>query len=176
MAACCCLNAKDGIILKTELERTREVALATPTGFLAFGLGSGLSPKAPGTAGSLAALVFAVPLLALPLWAGLVVVFGAFWVGVYLCGSTARRLGVHDHGGIVWDEFVGMWLVLLFVPMQPWWWLAAFALFRLFDVLKPWPIRWLDRRVSGGFGIMIDDLMAALYALLPLLIAQAWLI
>lgn len=161
--------------MKTERERTRQIALATPSGFLAFGLGSGLSPKAPGTVGSLAALIPAVPLLALPLWWGVAVVFVAFWIGVYLCGVTSRALGVHDHGGIVWDEFVGMWLVLLFVPFDPWWWLAAFLLFRLFDVLKPWPIRWLDRRVEGGFGIMIDDVLAAVYALLPLLVAQAWL-
>lgn len=158
--------------MKTEQQRTREIALSTPTGFLAFGLGSGLSPKAPGTTGSLAALIFAVPLVALPLWAGILSVFLAFWLGVYLCGATTQRLGVHDHGGIVWDEFVGMWMVLLFVPFELIWWLAAFVLFRLFDVLKPWPILWLDRRVGGGFGIMIDDVLAAVYALLPLLLAQ----
>ena len=158
--------------MKTEQQRTREIALSTPTGFLAFGLGSGLSPKAPGTAGSLAALVLAVPLVALPLWLGIVIVFLAFWVGVYLCAATSQRLGVHDHGGIVWDEFVGMWMVLLFVPQELLWWLAAFVLFRLFDVLKPWPIQWLDRRVEGGFGIMIDDVLAAIYALIPLLLTQ----
>lgn len=151
--------------MQTEASRTRQIALATPEGFLAFGLGSGLSPKAPGTAGTLAALVFAVPLVALPLWAGLLVVAGAFILGCHLCGVTSRRLGVHDHGGIVWDEFVGMWLVLLFVPFQAGWWLLAFAAFRLFDILKPWPIRWLDRHVGGGFGIMVDDLLAAVYAL-----------
>lgn len=155
----------DGIILQSEREKTIHVALATPTGFLAFGLGSGLSPKAPGTAGTVAALVFAVPLVALPLWAGLLAVVLAFVLGCYLCGETSRRLGVHDHGGIVWDEFVGMWLVLLFVPFDWVWWLAAFAAFRVFDILKPWPIRWLDRRVEGGFGIMVDDLLAAVYAL-----------
>lgn len=154
---------------------TRQVALATPTGFLAFGLGSGLSPKAPGTVGSLAALVFAVPLLALPLWIGFCVVVIAFLVGIYLCGETATRLGVHDHGGIVWDEFVGMWLVLLFVPFELYWWLAAFVLFRLFDILKPWPIRWMDRRLGGGFGIMIDDVLAAVYALVPLVALRYWM-
>ncbi len=150
--------------------KTRKVALATPTGFLAFGLGSGLSPKAPGTAGTVAALVFAIPLVALPLWAGLALVGLSFALGCYLCGETSRRLGVHDHGGIVWDEFVGMWLVLLFVPFELVWWLAAFVLFRAFDIVKPWPIRWLDRHVTGGFGIMVDDLLAALYALIPLLL------
>ncbi|MGY6555858.1 MAG: phosphatidylglycerophosphatase A family protein [Wenzhouxiangella sp.] len=158
--------------MTTEPERTKAIALGTPTGFLAFGLGSGLSPKAPGTAGSLAALIFAVPIVALPLWAGLGVVFLAFWLGVYLCGVTSNRLGVHDHGGIVWDEFVGMWLVLLFVPFELLWWVSAFVFFRLFDVLKPWPILWLDRRVGGGFGIMIDDVLAAVYALAPLVLVQ----
>lgn len=162
--------------MTAEQERTKAIALATPTAFLAFGLGSGLSPKAPGTAGSLAALILAVPLVALPLWAGLGVVLLAFWLGVYLCGATSKRLGVRDHGGIVWDEFVGMWLVLLFVPFELLWWLAAFGLFRLFDVLKPWPILWLDRRVGGGFGIMIDDVLAAVYALVPLILAQYLLI
>ncbi len=161
--------------METKPAKTRQVALATPTGFLAFGLGSGLSPKAPGTVGSLAALVFAVPLVALPLWIGFVVVVGAFFVGIYLCGETATRLGVHDHGGIVWDEFVGMWLVLLFVPFELAWWLAALVLFRLFDILKPWPIRWLDRKLGGGFGIMIDDVLAAVYALVPLWALLYWL-
>ena len=156
--------------MTADREQTRQIALATPTGFLAFGLGSGLSPKAPGTAGSVAALVFAVPLVTLPWWAGLGLVVLAFAVGCYLCGETSRRLGVHDHGGIVWDEFVGLWLVLLWIPFEPAWWVAAFVLFRLFDIVKPWPIRWLDRRVGGGFGIMIDDILAAVYALVPLLV------
>ncbi len=156
--------------MTADREQTRHIALATPTGFLAFGFGSGLSPKAPGTAGSAAALVFAVPLMALPWWAGLGLVVLAFAVGCYLCGETSRRLGVHDHGGIVWDEFVGLWLVLLWIPFELVWWVAAFLLFRLFDIVKPWPIRWLDRRVGGGFGIMIDDILAAVYALVPLLV------
>lgn len=175
MVACSNPHAVAGITLDTKPANTRRVALATPTGFLAFGLGSGLSPKAPGTVGSLAALVFAVPLVALPLWIGFVVVVGAFFVGIYLCGETATRLGVHDHGGIVWDEFVGMWLVLLFVPFEPGWWLAALVLFRLFDIFKPWPIRWLDRKMGGGLGIMIDDVLAAVYALVPLLVLLYWL-
>ena len=156
--------------MTADREQTRHIALATPTGFLAFGFGSGLSPKAPGTVGSAAALVFAVPLMALPWWAGLGLVVLAFAVGCYLCGETSRRLGVHDHGGIVWDEFVGLWLVLLWIPFELVWWVAAFLLFRLFDIVKPWPIRWLDRRVGGGFGIMIDDILAAVYALVPLLV------
>lgn len=146
------------------------MALATPSGFLAFGLGSGLAPVAPGTAGTLAALPFAILIVQLPLWAGAVVVGLAFAIGIYLCAEAARQLGVHDHGGIVWDEFVGLWLVVLFVPFHWAWWLAAFALFRLFDIVKPWPIRWLDRKVHGGFGIMLDDLLAAIYALAVLVL------
>ncbi len=149
---------------------TRRIALATPTGFLAFGLGSGLSPVAPGTAGTIAAIPLAAVLLQLPFWWALGAIVLAFVVGVWLCGVTGRALGVHDHGGIVWDEFVGLWLVLLFVPFEWTWWLASFVLFRLFDILKPWPIRWLDRRVHGGFGVMADDALAAVYALVPLLV------
>ncbi len=153
---------------------TRDVALATPTGFLAFGFGSGLSPIAPGTAGTVAALPLGAMLVQLPFLVALAVVIASFFIGIYLCGVTGRRLGVHDHGGIVWDEFVGMWLVLLFVPFHWAWWLAAFVLFRFFDVLKPWPIRWLDRHVSGGLGVMIDDILAAVYALILLAIAMWW--
>jgi len=161
--------------LQADKQKTIEVALASPTGFLAFGFGSGLSPAAPGTAGSLVALIPALSLTAIPLWAGGLVVVFAFLIGIYLCGETARRLGVHDHGGIVWDEFVGLWLVLLFIPAGLFWWLAGFVLFRLFDIAKPWPIGWLDQRLAGGLGIMLDDVLAAVYALLPLWIAAYWL-
>lgn len=151
-----------------------EVALATPTGFLAFGLGSGLSPIAPGTAGTLAALPFAVLIAQLPLWAGLIVVGSSLFAGVYLCRETTRRLGVRDHGGIVWDEFCGTWLVLVLLPFAWTWWLAGVALFRAFDILKPWPIRILERKVGGGAGILLDDLLAAFYAL-AVLYGGAWI-
>lgn len=111
----------------------------------------------------------AVVLVQLPFWPALAVVVAAFFLGIYLCDVTSRALGVHDHGGIVWDEFVSLWLVLLFLPFHWAWWLAAFVVFRFFDILKPWPIRWLDRRVHGGFGVMIDDVLAAVYALAVLL-------
>ncbi len=154
---------------------TRRVALATPTGFLAFGFGSGLAPVAPGTAGTVASLPFAALIVQLPFSVALAVVSAGFLVGIPLCGVTGQKLGVHDHGGIVWDEFVGMWLVLLFVPFHWAWWLAAFALFRVFDAAKPWPIRWFDRRVHGGFGVMLDDILAAGYTLIVLAIAMWWL-
>ena len=143
----------------------REVAFGTPTGFLAYGFGSGLAPKAPGTAGTLAAVPLAVPLKLLPVawfWPLLLLMF---LLGIYLCGATSRRLGRHDPGGIVWDEMVAYWLTVAFVPLH-WTWLAAgFALFRLFDILKPWPIRSVEKRFGGGLGIMLDDVVAALFAM-----------
>jgi phosphatidylglycerophosphatase A len=154
---------------------TRRVALATPTGFLAFGFGSGLAPVAPGTAGTVASLPFAALIVQLPFSVALAVVIVGFLVGIPLCGITGRKLGVHDHGGIVWDEFVGMWLVLLFVPFHWGWWLGAFALFRIFDAAKPWPIRWFDRRVHGGLGVMLDDILAAGYTLAVLALAMWWI-
>jgi phosphatidylglycerophosphatase A len=156
----------------TDRAETRRVALSTPTGFLAFGFGSGLSPVAPGTAGTLAAVPFALLLKALPavafwpLWAALAL------VGIWLCGATARRLGVHDHGGIVWDEMVGYWLAVALVPMHWAWLLAGFVLFRVFDIVKPWPIRALDRRLAGGFGVMADDVAAGAATLALLALAQ----
>jgi phosphatidylglycerophosphatase A len=95
----------------------------------------------------------------------------ALLAGSWICGRAAELSGEHDHGGIVWDEFVGVWLVLLLLPSvawqgdnQAWWWIAAFLSFRFFDIIKPWPIRWIDQRVSGGFGILLDDVVAAVFA------------
>jgi phosphatidylglycerophosphatase A len=138
--------------------------MRNPVHFLAFGFGSGLSPKAPGTMGTLAAIPLWYLLAQLPLFgylAGLAVVIA---VGPYLCGKTARDLGEHDHGGIVWDEFAGFLLTMVLVPVGIWTALIGFALFRLFDILKPWPIGWLDRHIHGGTGIMVDDLVAGIYA------------
>ena len=135
-----------------------------PVHFLAFGLGSGASPWAPGTVGTLAAIPLYFMLATLPLWAYVLVVVLAFILGCWLCEKTSEDLGVHDHSGIVWDEFVGYWLTMLALPVSLGWALAGFVLFRFFDIIKPWPIRWADRRVDGGFGIMIDDVLAAVYA------------
>lgn len=153
----------------------KKVALGTPAGLLAFGLGSGLSPVAPGTMGTLAAIPFAIVLKNLSSPAFWVVLPALFLLGVYLCGRVSRNLGVHDHGGIVWDEMVGYWLAVAFVPLQWPWLLAAFVLFRVFDIFKPWPIRQLDKNVSGGFGIMIDDIIAAIYTIALLAFAQHFL-
>ncbi|MDX1320178.1 MAG: phosphatidylglycerophosphatase A, partial [Oceanospirillum sp.] len=87
-----------------------------------------------------------------------------FIIGVWLCERTSEDLGVHDHSGIVWDEFVGYWLTMFLAPQGWEWALVGFVLFRVFDVLKPWPVKWADRRVAGGFGIMVDDVLAGVYA------------
>ncbi len=140
--------------------------LRHPAHFFAFGFGSGLSPRAPGTAGSLAAIPLYL-LLAhfLPLWPLLVVVGLSFVAGVWFCDVTGKALGVPDHGGMVWDEIVAMWLILAFTPPDALWFGIAFLLFRLFDIWKPFPIRYFDQHVKGGFGVMLDDLLAAGYAL-----------
>ena len=139
--------------------------LRDPLHLLSFGLGSGLSPRAPGTAGSLLALaVYYLCLQGLDPMLYLLLVLLATAVGVYLCGRTATALGVHDHGAIVWDEFAGLWLALFALPAGWYWPLLGFTLFRLFDIAKPWPIGWLDRRIHGGLGIMLDDIVAGTLA------------
>ena len=142
--------------------------MTDPVHVLAFGFGTGLAPKAPGTVGSLLGVLFAW--LALPLdveWR-VVVGIALLFSGVFICGASARRIGVHDHPGIVWDEIAAMYLVLLVVPPRIGLWALAFGLFRLFDIWKQWPIRDLDHRLHGGAGIMLDDLVAALYTALLL--------
>ena len=135
-----------------------------PWHFLAFGLGSGAMPKAPGTWGTLAALPFGIALqFVSPLLAALLILVAAVF-GIWLCERVSRDLGVHDHGGIVWDEFVGLWITLWLTPAHWLVWLAAFALFRLIDISKPWPISWCDKHVHGGWGIMLDDLLAGVFA------------
>ncbi len=140
--------------------------LSRPAHFMAFGFGSGLSPKAPGTAGTLAAFL---PYWLLAPWLGrgafTLVLLAAFAVGVRWCGKTGEALGVDDYGGIVWDEIVAFMLVLLWIPQTAPWFGAAFLLFRLLDIWKPFPIRYLERRLKGGFGVMLDDLLAAGYTL-----------
>lgn len=140
--------------------------LANPVHALAFGFGSGLSPKAPGTAGTLAAIPLYLLMSSLPLIAYVIMLVVTFAIGVYLCDKTSRDLDVHDHPGIVWDEFVGYWITMLAAPAGWLWVFVGFLWFRLFDVLKPWPINWLDAKVEGGFGIMIDDVLAGIMALI----------
>jgi phosphatidylglycerophosphatase A len=135
-----------------------------PVDFLALGFGSGLMPRAPGTAGTVAAIPVYLALQPLALHVYLPLVAVLFLVGIPMCAHTAERLGVHDHPGIVWDEIVGYLVTMTFAP-PGWLWVAAgFVLFRFFDVLKPWPIKWFDSKVGGGFGIMVDDLLAGIAA------------
>ena len=139
--------------------------LTNPVHLLAFGFGSGCSPKAPGTMGTLVAVVIYLGLAALPPGTYLVTVAAITVVGIWICDRTARDLDTHDHPGIVWDEIAGYLIAMGGVPFGPGWVLAGFLLFRLFDIWKPWPIGWLDRRVGGGLGIMLDDVVAGLIAL-----------
>ncbi len=147
----------------------------SPVQFLAFGFGSGLSPRAPGTMGT----VVAVPLYwlfadwSLAWYSGLVLL--AALLGIWICGTASRELQVHDHPGIVWDEFVGYWITLWAMPVDWGWMLAGFVVFRVFDIAKPWPISQLDRRVKGGFGIMVDDMLAGVFACATLHLAL-WLL
>jgi phosphatidylglycerophosphatase A len=146
----------------TEPVAARE--LLNPVSFVALGFGSGLAPVAPGTAGTLAAVPLYLLLQDLPLAVYLAVVAAMLFGGVPVCGYTAGRLGVHDHPAIVWDEVVGYLVTMIAAPAGWQWVVAGFALFRLFDILKPWPIRWFDRQVHGGAGIMLDDVIAGVFA------------
>jgi len=133
---------------------------------LAFGFGAGLSPKAPGTVGTAVAVLIylALPSMSPIIYAGLILV--SFIFGIWLCGKTAENLGVHDHGGIVWDEFVGYWITMFMAPSGLFWVLLGFGLFRLLDIFKPWPIKWADKELAGGLGIMLDDVLAGIMAAL----------
>ena len=142
--------------------------LHKPAAFLAFGFGSGLSPIMPGTVGTVAAVPLYFALTLLPHWAYALIVMVSAIVGIYLCGITAKWMGTHDHGSIVWDEFVGFWITMFLVPTGWPWVLAGFIFFRVFDMLKPWPISLADKHVHGGFGIMLDDVLAGIAAALCL--------
>jgi len=142
--------------------------LTDPVNFLAFGFGTGLAPFAPGTFGSIPGVLLFWLTLDFGLYVQLAVALAVVIAGIWICGESARRIGVHDHGGIVWDEIAGMYLTLLAAPFTPVGWLLAFVLFRAADIVKPWPIRDLDHRLGGGVGIMLDDLVAALYAAVAL--------
>jgi len=143
---------------------------SSPAYWLAFGFGSGLAPVAPGTFGTLVAFPLYWMLAGVPSWAYLLIVAFFFVAGIGFCDAAGKALGVPDHGGIVWDEIVAMLLVLFFAPHSVLGFAVAFLLFRLFDIWKPFPIRWCDRRLKNGFGVMFDDLLAAIYAIICLLV------
>ncbi len=142
----------------------KQINWTNPIHLLAFGLGSGAVPKAPGTFGTIAAIPIYLLMQPLQPLYYLFVVVVMLLLGVWLCHKTAEDLGVHDHSGIVWDEWVGFLIAMWLAPSSWIWLLAGFILFRLFDILKPWPINMLDRHVPGGWGIMLDDVLAGVYA------------
>jgi len=139
--------------------------LKNPIHFLALGFGSGLMPKAPGTFGTLAAIPVYILCKDLSLFNYLLFISIVTVAGVFICQYTSDALKVHDHPGIVIDEFAGYFITMIAIPFSWQWMLAGFLLFRLFDIIKPWPISWLDKKVHGGFGIMIDDVLAGFFAL-----------
>lgn len=150
--------------MTTSAERIRARPWGSPVHFLALGFGAGSLPLAPGTWGTAVAVPLCALALHLPTGAYLVLCAAMFAAGVWLCARTARDMGTHDHPAIVWDEIVGYFLTMAFAPRGWVWLLAGFVLFRIFDVIKPWPVRVADRRVHGGLGIMLDDVLAAVYA------------
>jgi phosphatidylglycerophosphatase A len=161
----------------------RELILKTPEHLIAFGFGAGLAARAPGTFGTLVGLPFFLALYWLP-WPGYAIGAAVLFIfGCWVCGESARLLGVHDYGGIVFDEIVGF--VIAAAPLVYWrpvtalglaaGLAAAFVLFRIFDIFKPWPIRWFDGHVHGGFGIMLDDVIAAIFSAVVLAGLLHWL-
>ena len=158
----------------TENNPLKKISLLNPVHLLAVGFGSGLIHPAPGTWGSLAGTFIGVILLALlGTKTFLILTALCFALGCYLCQKTADDMGVHDHGSIVWDEFVGVFIVLAAVPELSWQWVVtAFVLFRFFDILKPYPIRYFDEKLESGFGIMVDDVLAAIYAVIVVFVIR----
>jgi phosphatidylglycerophosphatase A len=138
--------------------------LLNPLHLLSLGFGSGLMPFAPGTFGTLVAIPLYLLMSQLPLAVFLAITSLFFVIGIYLCGFTSRALGVHDHSGIVWDEIVGYLVTMIALPLNVYTVVGGFLCFRFFDIVKPWPIKWADRHLSGGFGIMFDDLLAGIFS------------
>jgi phosphatidylglycerophosphatase A len=142
--------------------------MRNPMHLIAFGFGSGLLPKAPGTYGTMVGIPIYWVIQPLPHVYYLLFVLLAFVAGIWICQKASDDLGVHDHGGIVWDEIVGYLVSMAFAPAGWGWILVGFLLFRFFDVIKPWPISWVDQKVGGGFGIMLDDLLAGLFVVVTM--------
>ena len=136
-----------------------------PINLMAFGFGSGCTRKAPGTMGTLFAVDLYLPLSYLPLEWYIAMTVAVSLLGVFICGWSAKDLGVHDHPGIVWDEFAGYFITMIAAPAGWQWIVIGFVLFRFFDIIKPWPISLADKKLKGGFGIMFDDILAGLAAL-----------
>lgn len=161
---------EDSQIIVNPLQLSFSWILKSPHRFLAFGFGSGLLRPAPGTWGTLLALLLWFPLsFLLPndwLMGGFLII--CFLYGSYCSQKVCNELGVNDHGGIVWDEWIAFWLVLFVTTPAasgPFWYLTYFVLFRIFDIIKPWPIKYFEKQFQNGFGVMFDDIVAALYVL-----------
>ncbi|MCW9046548.1 MAG: phosphatidylglycerophosphatase A [Gammaproteobacteria bacterium] len=142
--------------------------LKNPVHFISVGFGSGLLPKAPGTFGTLVAIPLYFLISHLDFWIYFLITCVVTIAGVYACSYTSKALGVHDHSGIVIDEIAGYFITMMAVPFDWLWVLLGFVLFRIFDILKPWPISWLDKNCEGGLGIMLDDVLAGIFALICL--------
>jgi phosphatidylglycerophosphatase A len=152
-----------------------KIVFRDPVHILAFGFGAGLSPKAPGTAGTLLAIPLIMFIHSFGWNVHAIAVMLICVSGVYICGASARKLGVHDHSGIVWDEIAGYAITMLAVPLTWYWLIAGFVLFRFFDIVKPWPIREADHSLRGGLGIMLDDIIAGVFAGVILYALNYWL-
>lgn len=144
----------------------------SPWHLLALGFGSGLIKWAPGTFGSVLGVLLYLPIASLSLAIQWLIISLLFLLGIFICSKTGKALGVEDHASIVWDEIVAIMLILSFTHRDEYAWLLAFVIFRLFDIVKPFPIRQIEQRVGGGFGVMLDDLLAAIYSLLVLGLAH----
>ena len=158
-------NANEKSVKKPHRVTDPKQILTSPLLFLAFGFGSGLSPVVPGTVGTLAAIPIYLLMLQMGWVAYLLVLVFLAIIGIFICDRASQKLGVNDHSGIVWDEFVGFWITMLFVPFSWFWLVVGFILFRFFDMVKPWPISLADKHVHGGWGIMLDDILAGFAAL-----------
>lgn len=168
------------IFLNTQLGKnklTPKQILSDPVLFLAFGFGSGLAKKAPGTLGTLAAVPVYWLFAQTNIFVYSLLTVAVTITGIRICGLAAQKLGEHDFGGIVWDEIAGYLITMWLVPFTWQAMVLGFLLFRVFDIIKPWPIKWVDQRVEGGFGIMLDDVLAGVFAgfLLLLFINRGWI-
>lgn len=159
------------------LKKSKRELIKHPVHFFSFGFGTGLMPKAPGTFGTLPAIVLVWLFAPLDVAAYMGVVVFAVIIGIYLCGATAKAMGEHDAPAIVWDEIAGYMIAMIAVPVSWQSLLLAFVLFRIFDIIKPWPISWLDKKVDGGFGIMLDDIVAGFISLvlMHVVLSLGWL-
>lgn len=142
--------------------------IKNPVHFLAFGLGLGFMPIAPGTAGTLLGVILYYLNISYSIVNEVILVLVASIIGIYLCGKTARDINYHDHPGIVWDEVAGYLVTMLFVPFSVFNIIIGFILFRIFDIVKPWPIKAIDQKVAGGLGIMLDDIIAGVFSCVSL--------